>query len=269
MKKTLQYMDLTVPYNPTLAIDWNEDGVVILKGFMPEELMVAYEDCWVRSNATGTRGNFEMISSMGWDYCTPYRDHEEVLQLLSYGPLHQEMQNLIGEPVGVHLNLTGWVSTTRNWHQDSYLNPPHVGDYYIAAWIALDSIHEDSGPFQYVRGSHKWPQVTRDKILNALDPEERDHRWPRFSERILTPMFEKEIELRNAEVVTYLPERGDVLFWHGRLLHRGSTPNVEGMIRKSLIAHYSGINHREDMPPAIQYGQGWYFPVDDPNRGPM
>jgi ectoine hydroxylase-related dioxygenase (phytanoyl-CoA dioxygenase family) len=82
-------------------------------------------------------------------------------------------------------------------------------------------------------------------------------------------MFEKEIELRNAEVVTYLPERGDVLFWHGRLLHRGSTPNVEGMIRKSLIAHYSGIDHREDMPPAIQYGEGWYFPVDDPNRGEM
>jgi hypothetical protein len=35
------------------------------------------------------------------------------------------------------------------------------------------------------------------------------------------------------------------------------------MMRKALIAHYSGINHRQDMPPAIQHGDGYYFPVDD------
>lgn len=253
---------LTIPYNPDGAIDWNDDGVVVLKGFIPEDLMASYEECWLKYNGPEA----DDPSPGGWDYCTPYRKHKEVLDILSYGPLHEEMQKLVGEPVGVHLNLTGWISTTRNWHQDSYLNPPHVGDYYIAAWIALDTIHPDSGPFQYVKGSHKWPLVTREKILEALAPEERDHKWPTHSERLLTPLFTEEIEKRGAEVTTHLAERGDVLLWHGRLLHRGSIANVPGMERRSLIAHYSGIHHRRDMPQAYKYNGGHFFPVDDGHR---
>lgn len=249
--------DLTIPAPPPGPADWNDDGFVIKKKFLPEELMQSYENCWLEHNAN---------RKTGWDYCTPYRDHPEVLEILSYKGIHDTIEGLIGEPGGVHLNLTGWVSTTRNWHQDTYLNPPHVGDYYVAVWIALETINPDSGPFQLVPGSHRWPVVTQEKILRALTPQERNHRWPTYSERLLTPLFTEEIENRNAEVLTYLPERGDVLFWHGRLLHRGSIANVPGMQRKVLIAHYSGINHRQDMPKAHRHKDGWFFPIDDSNK---
>jgi len=245
--------DLTIPAPPIGPMDWNADGFVIKKNLVPEELMVNYEQCWMENNAERPGG---------WPDCTPYRRHPEVMEILTYSGISDTMQELIGEPAGLHLNLTGWVTTRRNWHQDSYLNPDHVGDYYAAIWIALETIHPDSGPFQFVRGSHRWPTVTREKILDALEPSERDHTWPKHSERLLTSLFEAEIEKRNAEVITYLPKRGDVLFWHGRLLHRGSEPNVVGMPRKSLIAHYSGINHRQDMPTAKSHNGGWYFPLE-------
>jgi len=218
--------------------------------------MLAYEKAWLAANSN---------RPMGWDYCTPYRDVPALADLLTYKPLQDAMADLVGEPVGVHLNLTGWRSTTRDWHQDSYLNPPGVGDAYVAAWIALDTIHPDSGPFQYVPGSHRWPQVTRERILAALNPEERNHLWPTHSERVLTPLFEAEIERRNAPVTTHLPTRGDVLLWHGRLLHRGSQPVDRTLERRACIAHYSGIHHRADMPPAVPHGDGWLFPVDDAN----
>jgi hypothetical protein len=259
----MQISDLTVPYNPNNGLDWNNDGVVVLENFIPEELMQAYETCWVANNGEGDRENFTMTRPGGWDYATPYRNHPEIMDILSYKPLNDEMAKLIKEPAGLHLNLTGWVSTTRNWHQDTYLNPDHVGDYYVAAWIALEDIHPDSGPFQYIAGSHKWYTITRDKILDALEPSERNHKWPTHSERLLTPIFEKEIKERQATVTSHLPKRGDVLLWHSRLLHRGSIANTPGMMRKAVIAHYSGINHRQDMPPAIQHGGGYYFPVDD------
>lgn len=250
--------DLTVPAPPYGPRDWNEDGFVILPGFMPEDLMTAYEACWEREN------RHDRDRPGGWPDCTPYRRHPELFDLLTYGPLGEVLAGLIGEPAAVHLNLTGWVSTERDWHQDSYLNPPHVGDHYAAIWLALDDIHPDSGPFQYVPGSHRWPQVTREKILAALEPAERDHRWPKHSERILTPLFEAEILARGNNVVSHLPTRGDVLIWHGRLMHRGSRPNVPMMERRSLIAHYSGIHHRRDMPTAQQApGGGWFFPLDD------
>lgn len=262
-----EYVALTIPAPEPGPADWNENGFVIKKNLIPNELIEQYEECWIENNAEYVDGQFRMTRPGGWPDCTPYRRHPEVMNILTYSEINNTMEQLIGEPAAVHLNLTGWVTTRRNWHQDTYLNPPHVGDYYVAIWIALETIHPDSGPFQLVPGSHRWPTVTREKILAALPPEKRDFRWPAYSEEILTPIFEHQIEKRSAEVLTYLPERGDVLFWHGRLLHRGSIPNTAGMIRKSLIAHYSGINHRSDMPKAEQHGSGWYFPIDGGNTG--
>jgi hypothetical protein len=232
--------------------DWNSEGVVVIKDFFPEELLHSYEQCWLQENATIARWG-------GWPDPIPYMRHTEIRDLLCWKPLADLIESLIGEPPGLHLNLTGWVSTERDWHQDSYLNPPWVGDSYAAVWIAFKDIHPDSGPFQYVPGSHRWPQVTREKILAALKPDERDHRWPKFSERILTPLFEQEIVDRGVPVVSHLPSRGDLLVWHGRLMHRGSRANMKGMERRSLIAHYSGIHHRQEMPAAVQHLEGGYF----------
>lgn len=252
----MKLADLTVLPPEKGPADWNDEGVVIFKQLMPGYLMSAYEDRWILENRERND------RPGGWPDCTPYRRHLPLLDLLSFHGLHVRLKELLGEPAGVHLNLTGWVSTERNWHQDTYLNPPHVGDYYAAVWIALADIHPDSGPFQYVPGSHRWPVVTREKILAALEPHERDHRWPKFSERLLTELFEREIVERGAEVVTYLPKLGDVLIWHGRLVHRGSKPKVQGMERRALIAHYSGIDHRQDMPEARVHNSGFYFPID-------
>lgn len=242
--------ELTIPPPDPGPHDWNDEGVVILKGFMPEEVMQPYEECWETHNADRPGG---------WPAPLPYMRHKEVADFFCYGPLHDEMSKLIGEPTGLHLCLTGWVTTARNWHQDSYLNPSHVGDSYIAVWIALDDIHPDSGPFQYFPGSHRWPQVTREKIAPYVDLN--DPEWPKHSEEVLTPFFEAEIKKRKAKPVSYLPSRGDVLLWHGRLLHRGSPAKVLGMRRKGAIAHFSGIHHRPDMPAAIPHSGGMIFPI--------
>ena len=165
-------------------------------------------------------------------------------------------------PMGVHLNLTPWVTTERNWHQDGYLNPDHVTDHYLAVWVALDDIHPDSGPFEFAPGSHRLPKITHDRMLASLtEKEQASPMWPKYSERILTPLFERLIVKAGMSVATYTPKRGDVLFWHARLLHRGSMANVPGMERRALIAHYSGIHHRPDMPPAVPYGDGYLFPI--------
>lgn len=265
------YESLSVDPPVAGPLDWNEDGFVILGGLFAndegEKMMSDYEVCWIKNNGLIVDGSLVMLNPGGWSDCTPYRRHPELMAILTHASIASQIERLIGEPAGVHLNLTGWKSTMRDWHQDTYLNPPHVGDYYVAVWIALEDIHPDSGPFQMVRSSHRWPVVTREKILAVIPEENRDHRWPTYSERILTPIFTDEIGKRQAEVITYLPKRGDVLFWHSRLVHRGSIPNDKKMSRRALIAHYSGINHRSDMPKAQKHGDGWFFPIDGGNTG--
>jgi ectoine hydroxylase-related dioxygenase (phytanoyl-CoA dioxygenase family) len=56
-----------------------------------------------------------------------------------------------------------------------------------------------------------------------------------------------EIKRRGGTVKQFLAKRGDVLLWHGRLMHQGARPRDPKMERRSLIAHYSGINHRPNM----------------------
>jgi len=56
-----------------------------------------------------------------------------------------------------------------------------------------------------------------------------------------------------------------VLIWHGRLLHRGSRPTNPSLLRRALISHYSGINHRPDMPARVTDPNGMqYFAANHP-----
>ena len=63
-------------------------------------------------------------------------------------------------------------------------------------------------------------------------------------------------ELSGEPVAKFLPRlnqptvdaRTDVLIWQGCLLRRESNPNNPGILRKSLICHYSGATHRRDLP---------------------
>lgn len=255
--------DLTVPAPPPGPADWNSEGVIVLPSLIDEPRMAAYERAWVDANGPIHHcqdGTFCAERPDGWPDCTPYMRHPEILDLVA--PLAPHLEAILGEPAGMHLNLTGWRTTGRDWHQDSYLNEPEVGDWYAAVWIALGDVQPDSGPFQYVPGSHRWPQVTRELIGQHVDLT--DPTWPKQSERILTPLFTAEIAARGAQPVTYLPDRGDVLIWHGRLLHRGSRAIRPGAYRPGFIAHFSGIHHRPAMGAAVQHpAGGWYFPIED------
>lgn len=233
---------------------WRENGYLVLERFMPDHLTEAYAEARWRLRPT--------VES--WRCPTIHMHVPEARALSCYAPLAKVLEKLIGEPMGIHLNLTGWVSTERNWHQDAYLNPEHLNDHYLAVWFALDDIHPDAGPFEFVPGSHKWPLLSADKVKAQMPAYQRNRiDWPRISEAIVVQAFEREIERQGLEAELFMAKKGDVLIWHSRLLHRGSKPKDPTLLRKSLIAHYSSIHRRPAFPPAeIAPEGGWYFPFD-------
>lgn len=250
----MKLADLTSSPPPPGPADWNADGVIVLEEFFDNVELREYAAAWTRANVeTDDRPH-------GWPDCTPYMRVPEMRRLLCDEGLARELEQLVGQPMGLHLVLSGWRSTRRRWHQDAYLNPPSVGDAYAAVWIALNDIEADSGPFQYVPGSHRWPQITRDAMGTIADLSDPD--WPWQTEDVVADLFCGEIERRDAKVVDYLPKRGDVLIWHSRLLHQGSVPMDPDAWRPALIAHYSGIYRRPDMPLAVRdENGGWLFPL--------
>jgi len=239
---------------------WRRDGVVHLPGFIPDDVTEAY-----------LRRREAHPSNAGWLIATPYMHIPQMRDLALYPPMMEIMKSLIGEDMMLHLCLTGWISSQREWHQDDYLNPGFVNSWYAAVWIALGDIHPDSGPFEYVPGSHQWPLMRHDKVRSHLTEEELTRRepgsgnnhWEKYAERFVTPAIDAEIKARGGKIVPLLAKRGDVLIWHGRLIHRGSKPTVPGMERRSLIAHYSGVSHRPDMPGRATDENGQHYAVFD------
>lgn len=233
---------------------WRKEGVLILKNFIPHSLIDAYSNLREKlAEKTGNQG--------GWRCDCPYLHYKELKDLCLYRPLSDKLTELLGDKMGLHLNLTGWVSTERNWHQDDYLNPEFVNASYAAVWFALDSIHPESGPFEYVPRSHRWPLTRRGKLWERLTKEEiSSPEWPGRTQEWVSEAFENEIEKRGGIKKQFLGEKGDVLIWHGRLAHRGTEPKDRSPLRKSLIAHYSGVERRKDMHGFTQYkDQGFYF----------
>ena len=267
--------DLSEPAPEPSPNDWNDEGVVILRDVLDPQMTADYMAEWEEANGyhgvrtfvdDGVMGVDQLDADRpgGWPYVSPYMEHPALMAMCCQRPLADALADLLGRPAGVHLNLTGWVSTQRDWHQDGYLNPVHVGDAYAAVWMALGDIHPDSGVFQYIPGSHRWHRLLRSKIGAYVDLA--DPAWPKHSEDILSPLVEAELRRRELTPVSYVPNAGDVLIWHPRLYHRGSTPGVPNAYRPALIAHYSGLGaHPElDTLGTVEQHQlgGWYWPIE-------
>lgn len=242
---------------------WRRDGVVILRNFFPLDLLHRY---------IARRLELEKISlhrhMAGWESPSPYEHIPEMREVCLYPPLMEKLRELVGEDMLLHLTLTGWVSTERNWHQDDYLNPPHVNSWYAAVWIPLAKIGETQGPFEYIPGSHTWPLLRQARVKAWMPPDARARRngaghetWPKDSEDFVVPAIEAEIARRAAPVERFLTDIGDVLIWHGRLMHRGSLATGPNPWRPALIAHYSGLRHRPDMPNRGRTADGHHYAI--------
>lgn len=229
---------------------WRENGYLILRDFIPHALIDSY--CAVRER------------DGEWATPVPYMDVPQIKDLCLYRPLMEKLKSLIGEELAMHLNLTKWVSSERDWHQDDYLNPPTVNAHYAAVWFALDDIHQDSGVFEFVPGSHRWPALRREKVQRHLSKENAARPdWPKQTEKMVVAAIEEEIRSHGGEIKQFVPMKGDLLIWHGWLLHRGTKPKLAGLARKSIITHYTARSKRKDFTFRARWhkDQGLYFPV--------
>ncbi|HLZ72432.1 MAG TPA: phytanoyl-CoA dioxygenase family protein [Dehalococcoidia bacterium] len=106
---------------------------------------------------------------------------------------------------------------------------PHQDQYYlrvspgtcIAAWLPLDDCDEANGCLQVVPGSHAWPLLCTEQADTSLSFTDVTVPIPPWT-----------------EVRAVTMRAGDVLFFHGQLVH-GSQPNrTSDRFRRSLIGHY-------------------------------
>jgi hypothetical protein len=232
---------------------WRDYGYLTKKQFIPDHLIDEYMN--IRDQLNLGTGEFPNI--------TPYLNYSAIRDICCSRELHYLLVDLLGEELGLHFILTSFKSTERGWHQDDYLNPESTMARYAAVWMAMADIHPDSGPFEFVPGSHKWPCLRRERVRALVKPEEvsnENHDWALIAEYLVNKAVDQQIRDTGAEVVQFNAKKGDILIWHGKLMHRGSIPKHSHLLRPALICHYSNIRDRRDLGNEItRHGDGGYF----------
>jgi phytanoyl-CoA hydroxylase len=137
------------------------------------------------------------------------------------------------------------LNTATPAHQDWYYLDSMPNGHLLAAWIALEDIHEQAGRFYVLPKSH----------LADLDPHGRlDYNG--YMDAVARHFADHQPEV-------YAPalQKGDVLFWNSRVTH-GSLPTQDPTFsRKSLTAHYLPAPYefgtrKAPFPVRVQY-QDW------------
>lgn len=112
-------------------------------------------------------------------------------------------------------------------HQDNYFLQSHP-ETCVAAWIAVDDCDAENGALGVVPGTHRY---------EIACPEEADATESFTSITVGTP--------DHLSVVQTEMKAGDMLIFHGSMVH-GSKPNISAdRFRRSLIFHYIPEGSRE------------------------
>lgn len=253
-------------------------GVVQVRGLVPqEEIDLIREEFTAKVEADSSFGHDDHIASDDVlarypRFVQPHRHLDtEVGRLARRMMLDRRIvdvvQSLVG-PVNAAQSMFYFKppgARGQALHQDNMFLHAHP-ETCIAAWIAIDDCDGDNGGLMVVPGSHT-------QELLCTEPADSEESFT--SVQVPVP---DGVEIRQTRM-----RAGDVLFFHGSLVH-GSVPNTTtDRFRRSLIFHYvpqastevaafyhpllspSGEEVRIDVADeGGACGEGWVAPVDGP-----
>ncbi len=124
-----------------------------------------------------------------------------------------------------------------------------------ASWVALEDVQPNSGEFEYVPGTHLVPETLHHGVAKGHDGDMAEYG------RILQRIHELSAE-RGLKTERFMAKKGDVLIWHGDLMHGGAKIDDPSLTRKSLVAHFTPLGV---MPNFYDFSRVSAYPY--PNGG--
>jgi hypothetical protein len=154
-------------------------------------------------------------------------------RLFHHQGLRALVSRLLGRRARPFAAINFMSGSQQHVHQDMAVFHIYPHDYLVGAWIACEDITPESGPLVVHAGSHRagmfpgfpdYPQTN----LRTADAE-------------TTRAYEAWVDAVAARHPRheFLAKKGDVLFWHGMLLHGGAPVLRRGISRKSMVLHYT------------------------------
>ena len=158
--------------------------------------------------------------------------------------LHPRVLDVLETPIGpdvlalqTMLFLKPPGSDGQGWHQDTFYIPTHP-DTLAGAWIAIDACDESNGAMWMAAGSQVEPVYPP-----KAEPWYGDRQLPGVPE---VAHVSDTDDARNelAPIADRYPQvlvpasPGDVVFFHGHILHRSKANVTPDRFRRSFVSHY-------------------------------
>jgi ectoine hydroxylase-related dioxygenase (phytanoyl-CoA dioxygenase family) len=245
---------------------FHRDGAVLVKQVLPTE--------WVETAARGLDAAIAQPDAMSSDLGTlrvdqfPAARSVDLRRLVDDSPIAEIVGTALRSPVSFYMDQlfhkpAGLVPATA-WHQDTcYYNVE--GHDLIRAWVSPDLVPRDLS-LEVVRGSHRWnatysPLAGRDPRDDSgaraqLDASRADEPmigadafdgwsyWSGVKDAALPPVPDIEMHRDSFDIIGWEYEPGDVLLFHGHILHSALGGIVSEIGRRAHASLWAGRDVR-------------------------
>ncbi len=177
----------------------------------------------------------ESSRGLGVRFLDLHSHSESVKQLYLHPSLHRYCQLIYNQQPVATQTLYFEYGSNQPLHRDPFYvvtNPP---SNVLASWIALEDIKADSGPLNYVPGSHKLPYYKIPKTGNIILHDSRVSQ--KEKDQAYKHMYEM-MDKHQLQQKPFLAKKGQAFLWHASLIHGGSSVENPSQTRKSLVTHY-------------------------------
>lgn len=261
---------------------FHRDGAVLVEGVLPPE--------WVATVEQGLDAAIAEPDAMSESLGTlrvdqfPAARSPELGRMVRESPIAEIVGRALGSPVSFYMDQlfakpAGMVPATA-WHQDTcYYNVD--GHDLIRAWVSPDPVPRELS-VEVVRGSHRWnvtyaPLAGRDvrhdadaaDRVSAAGPDtvmigpEAYEEWSYFTgvnDSTLPPVPDIERARDSFDILGWDYEPGDVLLFHGHILHSARGDIVSQHQRRAHASLWAGrdVHYRHRVGQIIPDPIGLY-----------
>lgn len=152
--------------------------------------------------------------------------------ILMHPTIVRTLTLLFGEPIIAMQSLLFEYGSEQHLHQDFPYVHAEIPSHLIGGWVACEPADAENGSLLYYPGSHRIPlfDFGDGSVLYKNDD-------PKKIDAFETYLQEQCSKLQKPLILD--AKKGDVLLWHGALVHGGSLTKQKERTRRSFVTHYS------------------------------
>ncbi len=214
----------------TQLLKWYKNGYLIWEQFLDEEAVDTINqeiDELLHKDEVGFNYTQRKIFNA-------YRQSFTIRKVIKDKRLLELLSFILDKKVLPFQTINFLKSSEQQAHSDWIHMSTFPKGYLIAAWFALEDITLEQGPVSYFPGSHLLPYLNNSDYENSANAMKVDGEANKKYEKKITSLVEE----HPLQKQIFTAKKGDMLVWHGNLIHGGEPMLHKNLTRKSMVVHY-------------------------------